>query len=427
MLPEVAEKLGLSATNKEGWVSGLLSRVLRDKTGEPELGICFPIPDNQKKMCGSEDAEGRELFCGTLDGFAYYGFIEDTVNLHFYDFKVERQIEEIFQDFKPDVVHIFGTEYPHALAAAKAWKRPERTLVGLQGIVRSCAEAYYAELPERIIKRHTLRDWLKGDSILEQQEKFVIRAEHEEQLLRLAGHVTGRTDFDRAEAERMHPGVSYHFMNETLRSVFYEGDSWSPQQCKRHSIFVSQGNYPLKGLHKVIEALPIVREVYPDVTIAVAGDRITANKTIKDKIKLSSYGKYLLELLDNYQCRDAVQFLGKQDAGQVKKELLQANVFVSASSVENSSNSVGEAMLLGVPVVASHVGGLPSMISDGEEGLFYEFSDTNALAKRVMRIFEDDGLACRLSEKARARALSVHEPEKNYTRLLEIYREVLNV
>lgn len=427
MPPVVAESLQLQPTNKEGWIAGILEQIKKEKsTRNLEIGICFPIPDSLKKVYESQDGEGRELLRGEADGFSYFGIVQDNVNLHFYDFKVERQMESIIGQFRPDMLHIFGTEYPHALAAAKAFNRPERILVGLQGIMSACADAYFADLPEKVMKRFTFRDWLKRDNIQEQQEKFALRAEHETQLLRIAGHVTGRTEFDRKAALRMHPSMQYHFMNETMRSNFYEGETWNEEDCQPHRIFVSQGNYPLKGLHKVLEALPLIREMYPDVTVHVAGDVITAHGTWKEKLKISSYGKYLLDLMKKNQCTGQVTFLGKLDAEQMKQEYLQANVFVSASSMENSSNSIGEAMLLGVPVVSSRVGGLESLLTDEQDGLFYAFSDEKELARRVMRVFENRELAEKLSENARLRALQNHDPQKNFARLMEIYQEILH-
>lgn len=427
MPPAVAESLNLQPTNKEGWIAGMMELVKRNQsTLGWEVGICFPIPDELKKIAESREAEGRELLNGEVDGFRYFGLVQDNVNLHFYDFKVERQLEQILHQFQPELLHIFGTEYPHALAAAKAFKCPERTLVGLQGIMSCCAEAYFADLPEKVIKRFTFRDRLKRDNILEQQEKFELRGEHESQLLRITGHVTGRTDFDREVAKRVHPSVQYHFMNETMRGNFYQGETWTESGCVPHQIFVSQGNYPLKGLHKVLEAMPLIEEIYPDVTLRVAGDRITAHRTLIEKLKLSSYGKYLLELIRKYQCAGRVTFLGRLDAEQMRQEFLKAHVFVSASSMENSSNSIGEAMLLGVPVVSSRVGGLESLLTNEKEGLFYEFSDEKELARRVMRVFEDADLAKELSRNARARALQTHDPQKNYERLVEIYQEILH-
>lgn len=82
-------------------------------------------------------------------------------------------------------------------------------------------------------------------------------------------------------------------MNETLRADFYN-DTWSIDKIERYSLFLSQGNYPIKGLHYVIDILPDLLEEFEDTVVYVAGDVITANDSIKDKIKLSGYGKFCL-------------------------------------------------------------------------------------------------------------------------------------
>ena len=83
-------------------------------------------------------------------------------------------------------------------------------------------------------------------------------------------------------------------------------------------------------------------------------------------------------------------------------------------------------MLLGVPVVSSEVGGVPSLFTDEEEGLFYPVEDVQKMAEQVMRIFGDDELAMRLSRAAKKRAAQTHDPQTNYRRLLEIYDEINN-
>lgn len=83
-------------------------------------------------------------------------------------------------------------------------------------------------------------------------------------------------------------------------------------------------------------------------------------------------------------------------------------------------------MLLGVPVVSSRVGGLESLLTDEQDGLFYGFSDEKELARRVIRVLEDRELAEKLSENAKMRALQTHDPQKNFARLMEIYQEILH-
>ena len=101
-----------------------------------------------------------------------------------------------------------------------------------------------------------------------------------------------------------------------------------------------------------------------------------------------------------------------------------AFVFVSPSTIEDPSNSVCEAMLLGVPVVASYVGGTPSLIHHGEDGFLYPCDAHYMLAYYIMQIFQDDELAGRISAAARERAGKRHDPEKIKNRIMEIYRAV---
>lgn len=351
----------------------------------------------------------------------YYGFYEDIRHEEKYDAALERRMQEILTEYRPDIVHCFGTEFGHTLAAVRAYNRPERVLVGLQGMCAACAEAYMADVPNYVQKRSTFRDIVRGDNLRQQQQKFAIRGRREKEILRLAGNVTGRTAFDKREAQAVNPNAVYFFMNETLRTSFYTG-AWSAKDCEKHSIFVSQGNYPLKGLHYVLLAMPALLREHPDCRLYVAGDIITAHATWKEKLKLSSYGKYLLELLQKGNLGQSVVFLGKSDAQAMKERYLKSNVFVLSSSLENSPNSLGEAMLLGVPCVAAAVGGVPDMLSDGAEGLTYSAGDVAGLTACISRIFNNQQLAEQLSEAAAKRARITHDGNTNYNRLVEIYR-----
>ena len=113
--------------------------------------------------------------------------------------------------------------------------------------------------------------------------------------------------------------------------------------------------------------------------------------------------------------------------------------------MENSPNSVGEAMLLGVPVVASKVGGVTSILTDMEEGILYEATNIKELSHAVLKIFdayeyedpskmrpmrvkeEDVEKVRTFPVKARERAFETHNPGKNYKRLMEIYAEICGV
>ncbi len=119
-----------------------------------------------------------------------------------------------------------------------------------------------------------------------------------------------------------------------------------------------------------------------------------------------------------------VRFAGRLSAGEMKAEMLAANAFVSPSSIENSSNSLGEAMLLGVPCVASRVGGIPDLAEDKKEALLYDFDDSDALFEAICRVFEDRELCESLSENGKKKAVALFSPVDNTQALLEIYKKM---
>ena len=411
ILPSAAQKLNLKASNKEGWLSGICD-VVRDNK-DFELGISFPVPMD-RDGCSFEE-----------DGIRYFGFYEDTNHPEIYDATLEGRLKQILDEFKPDMVHIFGTEYPHTLAMCKCMHdHPEKVLVGIQGVLDIYKDHYFDGLPAGVINRVTFRDFVRKDSLKKQQKKFAQRAVNEVAALKLAGNVTGRTPFDLEFTAGVNHEARYHFMNETLRPEFYEG-AWDIDSSTPHTVFLSQGNYPIKGLHVMLKAAAMLREKYPDIKLFVAGDKITAYKTIKDKLKISSYGKYILELLKEHRLTDAVTFTGSLDAEGIKEQLLKCSVFVCPSSIENSPNSLGEAMLLGVPCVASEVGGVPGIFKKDADGLTFKNGDYMSLADCIDRIWSNEELALSFSEKASMHAHITHNPELNYKRLLEIYREIV--
>ena len=412
MLPMIAEQLGREASNKEGWLTGLAQQILLHKEeNQIELGVCYPVSKKQEPKSGN------------AAGIHYFEFQEDTLRPEKYDLSLEDRFKEIIQQFQPDVVHCFGTEYPHTLAMTKACQDKSKVLIGIQGLCYLYADRYFADLPKSVVNRYLLRDFLKWDNIRIGRDKFVKRGQYEKKALALTGNITGRTDWDRAAAKECNPDAKYHFMNETLRSNFYQ-KQWNYEQCQPYSIFLSQGNYPIKGLHYMLQAMPEILKKYPKAQVYVAGDVITRYESLKDKIKIGSYGKYCLDLMNKFGIKDQVHFVGRLSAEQMCERYLKSHVFVSPSSIENSPNSVGEAMLLGMPVVSSQVGGVVNMLQTEKEGILYPYQDTQALADAVCRVFENQKNAILMGQNARAHALKTHDGNANYVRLMEIYSQI---
>ena len=81
--------------------------------------------------------------------------------------------------------------------------------------------------------------------------------------------------------------------------------------------------------------------------------------------------------------------------------------------------------MLGVPVVASFVGGVTNRIEQGKDGYLYPLNEVNMLAYYIDQIFSDEGLAVSLSKTARKNARILNNEKQNIETLENIYREIV--
>lgn len=404
VLPEFSDEFHIKSTCYGGWMSGMLYQL--EQIDGLVIGLCFPIIDEER------------MKKSVYNHHPYYSF-HASVDYGNYQGESIKEFLEILEDFNPDVVHIWGTEYNHARAMMDACIQRgmgNRTLIHIQGLV-----SYYTLHYTLGIDSQFLAD-RKSNSIIEGKNFFFERGKTEKHLLKQAMHVSGRTEWDRACCFLINSNACYYGCNEILRKEFYQTRSlWASKYRQKHRIFLSQASYPVKGLHFFLKAMDVLRRKISDFEVYIGGHSPLSSDS---KDKFSSYGKYLQSLLEKYRLENQVHFLGNLTADDMLYQFLHAHAFVSPSTIENSSNSVCEAMLLGVPVIASYVGGTPSLIQHGTDGFLYPCDAHYMLAYYVMQIFQDDVLAERISREARKTALERHNPGKIRKRMLEIYRAV---
>lgn len=408
-LPEASLLMNEKTIPFGGWLLSSSSALAEQK--DIALNIAFP----KKGLTNLRVLNGERI--------KYYAFPPVS------DKKVSSQrnnqyLKKILDEARPDIVHIFGTEYAHTLAMVNAcYEKNINVIVSIQGLISIYAKHYMANIPVKVQFRFTLRDFLKQDNLKQKQRKFVKRGALEIEALQKVKHVLGRTTWDRACTYQINPNAQYHFCNESIRDEFYN-HTWDINQCEKHSIFVSQGSYPLKGLHFMLEAMLLILTTFPDTRLYVGGQNITKADRLKDRLKISSYGKYIKELIKKYKLQENVIFTGILDEKQMCKRHLKSHVFVCPSSIENSPNSLGEAMILGVPCVASDVGGVADLLKDREEGFVYQTDAPYMLAHYVCEIFASDELALFFSKKAREHAMGTHNRIKNTKELIKIYHNI---
>lgn len=407
LFPEANAKLqGLTEIKGTGgWMIGLSDALVQ--TGDVEI------------IVASITVLVKELTTVQGEHIAYYAI--PSIGDATYKKKYEDTFRILFKKVQPDVVHIHGTEFPHSLAVLRACGS-KHTVVSLQGLASVISQYYLAGLTNRdILCNPTLHDMLRSN-LYQQKREMEKRGVYEQQLIKEASFVIGRTSWDYSHTWAINPSIKYYHCNEILRSEFYVADKWCYDKCVPHSIFLSQGSYPLKGLHKVLEALPIIKKNYPDVVVRVAGPDITyIGAGLRGKLKISTYGKFIKRVIKNNNLENNVVFVGSLNAQDMVKEYLQANIFVCPSSIENSPNSLGEAQILGVPCVASYAGGIPDFMQ-GNEGFLYRFDDVEMLSEKISRAFEigkaiDTSAIQQVAQKR-------HNTKEIVNRVLNIYNEI---
>jgi glycosyltransferase involved in cell wall biosynthesis len=163
---------------------------------------------------------------------------------------------------------------------------------------------------------------------------------------------------------------------------------------------------PTKGLPYLIEAFSRVKAQISSAHLILLGDGPLKPELEKQAGKI--------------QCKDSIHFLGYRT--NVESLLRGIDVFVLSSIAEGMPRAILEAMAAGVPCVATEVGGIPEIISDGDAGFLVPPGDSNAFAQTMLKVanMPRDELAA-LAERARNRVRTVYSHSVVREKLKDLY------
>jgi glycosyltransferase involved in cell wall biosynthesis len=393
-----------------GWIESLESELSRIK--DIQLGISFNIKDTDIKSF----SVGNTKYYPVNIKLAESKFRERYSRLS-HNIENENNIQkylEVIQQFNPDLIHVFGSESDFGLVTSKT---TVPCIIYMQGNLNVINVKWFSGLTRTDILKYSDK-WLllKGHGLFHDYFINKKRADRERKIFNFCKYFMGRTDWDRRVSSVLSPGSEYFHCDEILRPGFY-ANIWKPQGKRDDFVIVSTiRNNIYKGLEGIFECKKILNQSFPEfnLTWKVAGikdsDEILhiVERKFKDKLLLNK-----------------IQLLGHLQENELINELLKADLFVHPSHIENSPNSVCEAMLLGMPVIATYVGGTPSIICDKKEGLLIQDGDQYALAGAIIELSRDQELANRLGENARNVSLKRNDPNKIVNDLLNIYSSVL--
>lgn len=405
VLPAVAARLGVAETPFGGWLSVTTSRLAKVEGLRIGVAMRAPVTDFQHVH-----HEG-------IDYFAIPQARGDSYDIS------QADCDRVLAEFAPDILHVEGTEMAYTRRFLSSWRG--RRLISLQGVINGYKQYQFGHLTagDFLNPRHP-QHLLVGLALLANNLlKFKPRLRGERETIAMADHILGRTIWDRAQANMLNPAAQYHHCPRILRDPFYE-KTWSRADCEPYSIFVGNGASALKGVHFAVRALAQLHRKFPDAKLYIAGRNPWSLPRLSAQ-RLVGYSVYLMDLISDLGLRDHVIFTGELDAESMAERMRRSHVVVLASLIENSPNTLAEAMLMGVPAVSSYAGGVPSMARDGEEALFYRAGDSVMLAWQVQGVFENDDLADGLSQAAQGRARATHDPVTIIETLVRAYHAVM--
>lgn len=318
---------------------------------------------------------------------------------------------EIIEDFKPDIIHIHGTEEMFGLIQKKIKNIP--IIVSIQGNISVYYHKWYSGISKQSVSKYTnLNDNLLFKNYNNQFKSFNKRAKREREILFLTKNVLGRTDWDRRISSILSKDRRYYHNDEILRDSFYKS-KWVNNLMESFKIFTTNGNNIYKGIEVVLYAAKLLDDIGFNFKWYIAG--ILQN----DNLITIALKQCMIPLSKN------LIFEGKLSESELINHLITSNVYVMPSHIENSPNNLCEAMILGLPSIATDVGGTSSLLENKKEGLLIQDGDPWSLAGAILEMKNNYDQAVEYGKNARIRALERHNPDKIVNDLLNIYKDII--
>ena len=403
-LPAVSEALGLPRSPFGGWLSTMTKQL--GKADGIQLGVVMRAPVS-------------ELRSAEVEGIRYYALPQTGKGG--LDAR-PTDCARVLADFKPDLLHAEGSEMAYTRRLLDAWNGPR--LLSLQGVINGIEPYQLGALrPWRMLTSCRPRQMLPALALLlNKRLRFDSRLAYERETIARATDVMGRTFWDRAHAWAINPSARYHACSRNLRASFHSR-RWAGNACERHTIFLGNSAVPLKGVHVALDALVLLRREYPDIRLVIAGEPPTQQRSWLRR--WVDYAAYLQDRIGQLGLERQVEFTGVLEADAMAARMARCHVNAMASLIENSPNTLGEAMLLGMPCAVAYAGGAPSMATDEREALFFRAGDPVTMAFQIKRLFDSNGLCECMGKAAHTRATHTHDADANLRDLLAAYRAIL--
>lgn len=389
-----------NAYNGGGWLSSLQALLMKRK--EVELGIAFELKGEHEKVV----QDSVTYYPLALPGSSLKDKIKGVFCSEQSYVAMERRRYPIYEnilrkpleDFKPDVIMVFGSEMPFGLVASLT---DVPVVLHVQGVLNPCLNAF---LPPFVSWASLLKDsrGIKSKlSVGRMKKQWLASSAREKEIFKRVQNYFGRTEWDFRVCQMLHPHANYLYSSEALRPVFYQKTERVLPQKMVLATTISSPLY--KGFDLVLKTAKLLKKRGLDFTWNCYGNIDPSIVEHQLGIKHDDVNVQLCGVASSVELRDA---------------LCHATAYVHTSYIDNSPNSLCEAQILGCTPVSTNVGGIPSLIKNSETGYLVPSNDPYQMAFLLEDLFLHPGQNLKMGKAAKEIALDRHNSDKIVNKLL---------
>lgn len=388
-----------------GWQDSLENIVRGCK--DIELSIAFDATD----IKGAKEKE--------VDGVHYYPLIaqDNVIDRKFRNKysawnrsnKIIPQAVKLIEQIKPDIIQVFGSEWEFG-QVARYTDIP--VVLHMQGCIAPYNNALYPPgysiNDERVFAGLNLK---RQFWIWKYDHYNKTRAELEQSNFKAVKYYMGRTEWDRQLVELFHPGARYFFCSEALRPFFIaNAQTWQPKTNKKVRLITTGCDRHWKGMDILLKTAHILKQNGFNFEWLVAG-KMGQQKVIERKEHL-------------FFSENNIKILGYIKADKLTEYLLSSDIYVHTAYIDNSPNAICEAQYLGLPIISTFVGGIPSLFEDKKGGVFLPANASENMAYEIMSLSKDKMRQQQYSTYNVKIARERHKPINILHDLLTCYRAI---
>jgi glycosyltransferase involved in cell wall biosynthesis len=312
----------------------------------------------------------------------------------------------ILKDFKPDIIHVWGSEGLFGLIY-KITNIP--IVLHIQGVLNPYLNAYLPPFISWSLYKQNLI-FRKPLKIFFEHKKWRMQAYRELKIYKGVSIFLGRTDWDRRVSHILNPSSVYYHVDEILRDDFYSESSRSiPQQL---TIITTISDPLYKGFDLVLKTAKFLKE------------------NLKLTFTWKCYGNinpvFIEDLVGIRHSDVNVELTGVASSKTLLEAELNATLYFHPSYIDNSPNSLCEAQMLGLPVISTNVGGIPSLVENGYSGYLVPANDPYQAASLIELLFNDKKKNVEMGLKGQKMARVRHNRQRVVEQIYSVYTTLLS-